>query len=179
MANKYFYFIKLKDGFYDIPEIKVLLSYPCGYAAVTFLQKLMLEARNHDGYLRLNQETPYTVETLCPVIHFPTDLGRECEKALAGLGLIKWMSQGEHDGDLYIPMTADCIGSESDSTIRSRKSREDHSQEEAGIDPPESKKGISNKTATAVQRQCNGSATTAQRRCNSPFRTNPHEETRY
>ena len=50
--NKKYYYLKLKEDFFDSPEIKILESMPNGYKYSNLLLKLHLKALKFDGILK-------------------------------------------------------------------------------------------------------------------------------
>lgn len=47
--NEKYYYLKLKEDFFDSPEIKILESMPNGYKYSNLLLKLYLKALKFDG----------------------------------------------------------------------------------------------------------------------------------
>ena len=60
--NKKYYFLKLKEDFFDQREIVVLEGSKDGILYVNILLKLYLKSLQHNGKLLLNEMTPLSAE---------------------------------------------------------------------------------------------------------------------
>ena len=60
--NKKYYYLKLKENFFDSAEIKILESMPNGYKYSNLLLKLYLKSLRYEGMLRLNEYIPYNID---------------------------------------------------------------------------------------------------------------------
>lgn len=96
--NEKYYYLKLKEDFFDSPEIKVLESMPNGYKYSNLLLKLYLKALKFDGALRLNKHTPYNVEMISTAVGMDIDTVRVAFEVFKELNLIEESS----DGTIYM-----------------------------------------------------------------------------
>lgn len=81
-----------------------------GFAKVVFLQRLILEARNHEGYLRMKWKQ-YDLSSLFSAVGFyDKSLAMRCWKSICELGLAQRMETGEHKGEIFVPWTLKYIG---------------------------------------------------------------------
>ena len=63
--NKKYYYIRLKDNFFDSDEIKLLESIPnVGYKYSNILLKMYLKSLKYEGRLMFNENIPYNAEML-------------------------------------------------------------------------------------------------------------------
>ena len=97
--NKKYYYLKLKEDFFDSPEIKVLESMPNGYKYSNLLLKLYLKALKFDGALRLNEYTPYNVEMISAAVGMDIDTVRVAFDLFEKLKLVEILN----DGTIYMP----------------------------------------------------------------------------
>ena len=97
--NKKYYYLKLKEDFFDSPEIKVLESMPNGYKYSNLLLKLYLKALKFDGALRLNEYIPYNVEMISAVVGMDIDTVRVAFDLFEKLKLVEILN----DGTIYMP----------------------------------------------------------------------------
>ena len=65
--NKSYYYLKLKESFFESPSVRVLLDRNNGQRLVLLLLRMYLSALHYDGLLCLTPDRPYTVETLAAV----------------------------------------------------------------------------------------------------------------
>ena len=68
MDNKKYYYLKLKENFFDRPEIKAIEGIPNGYEYICIMQKMHLRSLERDGRLMLTDTIPYEVKTLSSVL---------------------------------------------------------------------------------------------------------------
>ena len=66
--NKKYYYIRLKENFFDSDEIKLLESIPNdGYKFSNILLKMYLKSLKYDGRLMFNERIPFNAEMLATV----------------------------------------------------------------------------------------------------------------
>ena len=65
--NKKYYYLKLKDDFFDSEEIKVLESMDNGYIYSNILLKMYLRSIKRDGLLVFNERIPYNPKMIATV----------------------------------------------------------------------------------------------------------------
>ena len=77
--NKKYYYLKLKDNFFDSEELIILETMENGYVYSNILLKMYLKSLRNDGKLLINDRIPYNPVLIAKVIrHNPNDV----EKAL-------------------------------------------------------------------------------------------------
>ena len=122
MAEKRYYWIKLKDDFSNLDTIDFLFGQEHGCEYIVLYQKLLLLTKNADGNLATaigEMLIPYDAKKIARDTKFSIDtviVGMELFKKL---GLI----YEQENGILKIPYTEELIGSESSSAKRVREHR--------------------------------------------------------
>ena len=117
--NKKYYYLKLKEDFFDSPEIKVLESMPNGYKYSNLLLKIYLKALKFDGALRLNEYIPYNVEMISAVVGMDIDTVRVAFDLFKKLKLIEILN----DGTIYMLEIQNFIGKSTTEADRKRNYR--------------------------------------------------------
>lgn len=117
--NKKFFWLKLKEDFFESDEIKILESLPNGMAYSNFYLKLLCKSIKNNGVLRLRNVIPYTVEMLSSMTSTNIDIARGAIEKLIALNMIEVLD----DGALYMLDIENMIGSETDSAQRMREAR--------------------------------------------------------
>jgi predicted phage replisome organizer len=119
MSKKY-YWLKLKDDFFERDEIKIIESQQNGKDYINFYLKLLLKSVKSDGILKFRDSIPYNPEMLATITNCNIDTVQVAIKMFVELGLMeKW-----DDGTLFMLETQSMIGSETDSAERKRRQRE-------------------------------------------------------
>ena len=117
--NKKFFWLKLKEDFFESDEIKILESLPNGMAYSNFYLKLLCKSIKNNGVLRLRNVIPYTVEMLSSMTNTNIDIARGAIEKLIALNMVEVLD----DGALYMLDIENMIGSETDSAQRMREAR--------------------------------------------------------
>lgn len=89
--NKKYYYIKLKDSFFDERQMKLLEGMKDGYMYEVLYLKMILLSLPMEGELRITEAIPYTAETLASVVNMDVGNVDRGVKALSDLGLIELM----------------------------------------------------------------------------------------
>lgn len=92
--NKKYYYMRLKENFFDTNEMKVLESMQDGYKYSNILLKLYLMSLQSDGKLMLNERIPYNSQMIATITRHSVG---DVEKALVlfkNLGLIEILDSG-------------------------------------------------------------------------------------
>lgn len=94
--NKKYYYIRLKDNFFDSDEIKMLESVPNdGYKFSNILLKMYLKSLKYNGRLMFNERIPFNAEMLATVTnHSVGDINRAIDM-FKKFGLIEVLESGE------------------------------------------------------------------------------------
>lgn len=120
--QKRFYWIKLKENFFDLETIDWLISQKNGCEYIVLYQKLCLIAANKGGRLAMTvgeMIIPYDVNKIARDTKFHIDTVVVAMELFRRIGLI----YEESDGVLKIPYVDEIVGSESSSAKRVREHR--------------------------------------------------------
>ena len=120
MAEKKYYWLKLPRDFFGKHYIKILRAKENGELLVLFYMWMLTESIDHAGRLRYSEDIPYDEEMLAEASGFALHIVTQALQQLTKLQLVIL----ESDGSLFLPKTADMVGSESDSAQRVREYRE-------------------------------------------------------
>lgn len=94
--NKKYYYIRLKDNFFDSDEIKLLESIPnVGYKYSNILLKMYLKSLKYDGRLMFNDNIPYNAEMLSIVTGHSVGDVKDAMEKFEAFGLIEKFDTGE------------------------------------------------------------------------------------
>jgi len=118
MTKKYFW-LKLKEDFFDNEDIKLIEEMPNGKDYIIFYLKLQLKALKYEGLLKYKSIIPYTDEMLSTITNTNIDTIKSAIKLFQELKMIEvW-----DDGTLYMNELQLLIGSETEIAKRVRKHR--------------------------------------------------------
>lgn len=126
--NKRYYWLKLREDFFQDEAISWLEEQENGKIYSLFYLKLCLKSINNNGLLIRkvgDMIIPYDAKKLGEITNTPKDTVIVALELLKKIGLVKILDNGE----LYLDQVQYMIGSETDSTRRSRKSREKKKQQ--------------------------------------------------
>lgn len=119
MAEKKYYWLKLKKDFFKRHDIKIIEAMPNGKDYILFYLKMLVESLDHDGNLRFNETIPYNENMLSVITGTNVDVVRNAMKVFRELSLIEVC-----DNDtIYMREVNKMIGSEGWSAERVRKFR--------------------------------------------------------
>lgn len=138
--NRRFYWLRLKEDFFNDKRIKKLRMLAGGDTYTIIYLKLQLLSLKDDGNLYFDNVEDTFIEELALEIDESVEDVKVCVMYLIKCGLIEEISESE----LSLVETKECIGSETSSTIRSRRCRE------------KKKMLQGNTTVTQLQHNCNG-----------------------
>ena len=142
---KRYYWIKLKENFFDLETIDWLISQKNGCEYIVLYQKLCLMTANKDGNLSMQvgeMIIPYDCNKIARDTKFSIDTVIVAMELFKKIGLI----YEQDNGVLKIPYVSELVGSETSSAKRMRKSRE-------------RKKLQCNKNVTQLPSQCDTDVT--------------------
>lgn len=120
MANKNYYYLKLKEDFFDGDELKILESMENGYLYSNILLKMYLKALKNDGKLTFNEFIPYDIKMLATITGHNVDVVEKAIKIFQGMHLIDILDNGA----IYMLNMQAMIGSISSEGIRKAQYRE-------------------------------------------------------
>ena len=92
--NKKYYYIRLKDSFFDSDEMKVMESMKDGYLYGNILLKLYLRSLKNNGCLMLNERIPYNAEMLATITGHQVGTIKQALTVFKDLGLIEVLDNG-------------------------------------------------------------------------------------
>jgi len=119
-VNSPYFYMRLKADFFESDEIIILEEMPKGYLYENILFKMYLKSLKHNGRLVLNENTPYTIQTLSKVIRHNEKDTKEALEALSGLGLVEII---ETTGVIYMSNIQNYIGTSTTEADRKRAYR--------------------------------------------------------
>ena len=117
--NKKYYYLKLKDNFFESDEIKILEQMKNGYKYSNLLLKLYLKSLKFDGALRLNEYIPYNIEMISAIVGMDIDTVKVAFEIFKQLKLIEILE----DGTIYMLQIQNYIGTSSTEGDRKREYR--------------------------------------------------------
>lgn len=122
--NKKYYYMRLKENFFDSSEISLLESMPDGYLYSNILLKLYLRSLRGEGRLAINN-IPYSPEMIATVTHHPVETVQKAPDIFQKLGLIEILDSGV----IYMLNIQEFIGESSTEADRIRAYRQRIAQE--------------------------------------------------
>lgn len=117
--NKKYYYLKLKEDFFESAEIKILEAMPNGYKYSNLLLKLYLKALKFEGALRLNEFIPYNYQMISVIVGMDIDTVKVAFDIFKQLKLIEVLD----DGTIYMLDIQNFIGTSTTEADRKRKYR--------------------------------------------------------
>ena len=121
MANKSgYYYLRLKENFFDSEELKLIESMENGYLYSNILLKMYLKALKNDGKLVFNDVIPYNTKMLATITGHNIDVVEKAIKIFVEMHLIEILDNGA----IYMMNMQQLIGSISSEGIRKAEYRE-------------------------------------------------------
>ena len=128
--NRRFYYLKLKEGFYNSETMVVLESMPDGLLYSNLLLKMYLMSLKSGGILMLNEHLPHTVQTIATFTRHQIGTVERAIKVFMEFGLVEVLT----DGAFYMADIQLLIGQSS--TEGERKKRERSRLQRQKLLPP-------------------------------------------
>ena len=125
--NKKYYYLKLKDNFFDSDQMIVLESMQDGYKYSNILLKLYLRSLKNDGKLMFNDRIPYNSTILSQVTRHSVGDVEKAVNIFTELGLIEILENGA----IYMLDIQNFIGESSTEGDRKRAYRRKIDQEKS------------------------------------------------
>lgn len=119
MIDKGYYYLKLKENFFESDELKILESMENGYLYSNILLKLYLKALKNNGKLTFNDYIPYDVKMLATITGHNVDIVEKAIKIFQGMHLIEILD----NGTIYMLDMQKMIGSISNEGVRKAEYR--------------------------------------------------------
>ena len=123
--NKKYYYLKLKENFYDSEQMIILQNMQDGYLYSDILMKLYLRSLKSEGKLMFNNIIPYTPSVLAQVVRHQVGTVERALKVFKELGLIEVLDNGA----IYMLDIQNFIGKSSTEADRIRKYRQEIADE--------------------------------------------------
>lgn len=116
---KKYYYLKLKDNFYDSEQMLILQNMQDGYLYSDILMKLYLRSLKSEGKLLFNNMIPYTPQVLAQVVRHQVGTVEKALQVFQKLGLIEVLDNGV----IFMLDIQNFIGESSTEADRVRKYR--------------------------------------------------------
>lgn len=92
--NKKYYYMRLKESFFDSDEMVILESMPDGYLYSNILLKLYLRSLKDDGRLMFKGVIPYTPDVLATIVRHNVGVVEKAIQIFKQLGLVEILDNG-------------------------------------------------------------------------------------
>lgn len=119
MAEKRYYWLKLKRDFFKRHDIRIIEEMPNGKDYILFYLKMLLESIDHEGELRFSEAIPYNEQMLSVITNTNIDIVKSAMKIFIDLNMIDIYD----DSTIYMNEVNRLIGSETKDAERKRVSR--------------------------------------------------------
>ena len=117
--NKKYYYLKLKEGFFDSDDMKLLQAMKEGYLYSDILLKLYLRSLRQEGRLMYRGMIPYTPDMIAAVTNHQVGTVEKAIKTLEQMGFIEILDNGA----IYMTDIQNFIGQSSSEADRKRSYR--------------------------------------------------------
>ncbi|HEP1666941.1 TPA: phage replisome organizer N-terminal domain-containing protein [Streptococcus pyogenes] len=117
--NKKYYYLKLKENFFESDEAIILESMPDGYIYSNILLKLYLRSLKNDGLLMFNNLIPYNAQMLATITRHQVGTVEKAIQIFGDLQLIEILDNGA----IYMTNIQNFVGKSSTEADRIRKLR--------------------------------------------------------
>ena len=118
--NKKYYWLKLKENFFEEKQIKYLRSLPDGDKIVIAYLKMQLKSLKTEGFIKYDSILPSNIDELAMVLDENTNIIKLMIGALQKVNAVEILD----DGSFYMIAMQDLIGKEGESAERVRRFRE-------------------------------------------------------
>lgn len=108
MADKKYYWLKLKRDFFKRHDVRIIEELPNGKEYLLFYLKLLVESIDHEGELRFSDTIPYNEQMLSVITNTNIDVVRSAMKLFVELKMIEVLA----DETIYMSEVSKLIGSE-------------------------------------------------------------------
>lgn len=120
MAEKKYYWLKLKRDFFKRHDIRIIEEMPNGKDYILFYLKLLLESIDHEGELRFSETIPYNEQMLSVITNTNVDIVKSAMQIFIELNMIEILD----DETIFMAEVLKLTGSETAAAGRMRKRRE-------------------------------------------------------
>ena len=119
MADKKYYWLKLKRDFFKRHDIRIIEEMPNGKEYLLFYLKLLVESIDHEGELRFSDTVPYNEQMLSVITNTNIDVVRSAMKLFIELKMI----DVQDDATIYMAEVNKLIGGETAWAEKKRRQR--------------------------------------------------------
>lgn len=117
--NKKYYYLKLKENFFNSDEIVLIENMQDGILYSNILLKLYLLSLKYNGFLRLNENITYSAQMIATITRHEVGTVERALKIFLEFGLIVLIA----DGSIYMTNIEDLVGKSSTEADRKRLAR--------------------------------------------------------
>lgn len=142
--NKKYYYLKLKENFFDTEDMKLLQGMKEGYIYSDILLKLYLRSLRQDGRLMYRDIIPYTPDMIATITNHQVGTVEKAIGILKQMGFIEILDNGA----IYMADIQNFIGQSSSEADRIRDYRKSINAEKSRISQST---GVTNEITNAVQ----------------------------
>ncbi len=124
MAEKKYYWLKLRRDFFKRHDIRIIEEMPNGKDYILFYLKLLLESIDHEGELRFSEAIPYNEQMLSVITNTNIDIVKAAMAIFTELNMVELYD----DRTIYMNEAQKLIGSETADAERKRRARKSQKQ---------------------------------------------------
>lgn len=117
--NKTYYYMRLKENFFDSAELAAVESLPDGFLYSNILLKMYLQSLRDEGRLMVGT-IPYNAEMIANITHHKVKTVEKALELFKSVGLIEVLDNGA----IYMPDIQNFIGKSTTEADRKRAYRE-------------------------------------------------------
>lgn len=117
--NKKYYYLKLKENFFNSDEIVLIENMQDGILYSNILLKLYLLSLKYNGFLRLNENITYSAQMIATITRHEVGTVERALNIFLEFGLIVLVA----DGSIYMTNIEDLVGKSSTEADRKRLAR--------------------------------------------------------
>lgn len=129
--NKKYYYIKIKENFYDTDDIRLLQSMDNGYLYSDILMKLYLKSLKHNGKLMFKDHIPFNAKMIATITGHNIAIVEKALGIFVDIGLIEILDNGA----IYMLDIQNFIGQSSTEADRKKEYRQRISMEKNKLLP--------------------------------------------
>ena len=147
--NKKYYYLKLKDNFFESDSMILLESMEDGYFYSNILLKLYLKSLKGNGCLLLNNRIPYNSQMIASVTRHEVKVVEKALKAFEELGLVEVLDNGA----IYMLDIQNFIGESSTEADRKREYRARIENEKNGRTSGQMSRQMSGQNSPEIEKE--------------------------
>ena len=145
--NKKYYYLKLKENFFNSDEIILIESMQDGMLFSNILLKLYLLSLKFNGFLRLNENMNYSAQMIATLTRHEVGTVERALKVFYEFGLILSTA----DGSIYMADIEGMVGESSTEADRKRLARANANKEEPADKCPPNVQALSEKCPPEIE----------------------------